>query len=460
MQNLTPMLWLGMTLAAAGAADSQAVVRFSNNDRLAGTLDSLTADLLVWKSPLLEKPTPFFLKNVMDLALPTVLPEDLAKHEATIKLTNGDTVCGQLASVTDDAVALDTWFAGRLNFNRLMVAGLKIAEKSTFVYRGPTGLDGWIQAADKPAWSFNRAAFRSNSAGTIARNVLPENECSIAFDIAWRADEIGLKVVFFGDDPAAENSSSGYEMAFQRGSIYLRNCKTQSFLGGTNAQVLMENDKAHIEIRASLKSGKICLLINDRMLEAWTDPDAAKGKFGTALQFVSQTASQLRVSGIAIAQWDGVMDRLPEPRIGLMRQARMLQPDDQPAPPVAPEKPKEGRMELANGDSLDGEVSSITDGMISVKTPLGDVKFPVSRLRTVALKKSDLERCKRRNGDIRAWFADGSSIVFKLDAVAADVLTGSSQNFGTANFKLTAFNRIEFNIHDPELEDKRTPGDW
>ena len=50
-------------------------------------------------------------------------------------------------------------------------------------------------------------------------------------------------------------------------------------------------------------------------------------------------------------------------------------------------------MELANGDSLEGEVTSIQDGVITMKTPLGEVKLPVARLRTVALKKVDLESC-------------------------------------------------------------------
>jgi hypothetical protein len=153
------------------------------------------------------------------------------------------------------------------------------------------------------------------------------------------------------------------------------------------------------------------------------------------------------------------MERLPEPRIGMLRQFGLQGLADEAKPPVK-EKPKEGRMELANGDSLDGEVTSIADGIIAVKTPLGDVKLPVARIRNVALKKVDLERCKRRNGDIRAWFADGTSIVFRLDGVGDGTLLGSSQNFGKATFKTAAFNRIEFNIHDPDLEDKRAPGEW
>ena len=115
-----------------------------------------------------------------------------------------------------------------------------------------------------------------------------------------------------------------------------------------------------------------------------------------------------------------------------------------------------GRLRFA----LEGEVTSIQDGPIAVKTGLGEIKIPVARLRSVALKKVDLEKAKLRNGDIRAWFPDGSSIVFRLDEVGDGTLTGYTQNFGTATFKLSAFNRIEFNIHDPGFENQRALDDW
>ena len=453
------ILLASLPFAAVSAADdAEAVVRFSNNDRLSGSVESLSSDLLVWKSPVLEKPTPFFLKNVVDLSLPTIPQDNPAGHEATIKLTNGDVIHGQLSSVTEDTVAVDTWFAGRMNFNLLMIAGVKIAEKMNFVYRGPTGLDGWQQSGDKPAWSFSRSAFRSNAPGSIARDGLLTDECAITFDLAWKGDALAFKLLAFTDDPFSDGSSSGYDITFQRGSIYLRNCKTQSFLGSTNVQALMENDRAHIEIRASVKSGKVCLLVNERMIEVWTDPNIEKGKFGRCLQFVSSTPSPMRVSEIGIAAWDGQVERMPTPRFGMMRfnmQGQVEEPK-----PATPDKTKEGRMELANGDTLEGEVISIHEGVITVKTPLANVKLPVSRLRTVTLKKVELERCILRNGDIRAWFPDGTSIVFRLDDVGEGTLIGSSQNFGTATFKTAAFSRIEFNIHDPELEDKRGVGDW
>ena len=39
-------------------------------------------------------------------------------------------------------------------------------------------------------------------------------------------------------------------------------------------------------------------------------------------------------------------------------------------------------------------------------------------------------------------------------------LTGYNQSFGTVVFKMAAFNRIEFNIYDPEFEDLRMASGW
>ena len=268
-------------------------------------------------------------------------------------------------------------------------------------------------------------------------------------------------MIVFSDDATTDNPSAGYELSFQRGSIHLRNCKTQSFIGSAQSRVLMESDKARIEIRASAKNNRVGLFINDQIIEVWNDPDAGQAQPGRGLHFISGSTLPLRVSNIGVAEWDGVLDQMPEPRAGLDRRRDIFgMGTDEEATPAAEEKPDEIRMELANGDSLAGEVSAIHDGIITVNSPLGEIKLPVSRLRTVTLKPVDAERSKRRNGDIRAWFHDGSSIVFNLESSDDETLTGSSQNFGTATFRTAAFNRIEFNIYSPEFEDLRRADEW
>jgi hypothetical protein len=464
MKLVPPLVIFAAAFTLASTADEvKSTVRFSNNDQMTGSMESLTTERLVWKSPILEKPTPFFLKDVLDLTLAGVSPESVARHEASITLTRGEVIRGQLASVSDEAVELDTWFAGRMKFNRLNIADIKISERPDFIYRGPTGLDGWKQSGDKPAWTFQNSRFRSVAAGSIARNVDLPDECAIAFDAAWRGS-FALKLVFFSDDLATDHPASGYELAIQSRSVYLRSCKTQKFLGHTaSAVTLQENEKAHIEVRASLKSGKICLFLDGEIIDVWTDPDVVRNEVGRGIHFITQNESPVQISGIEISAWDGEVDKLPNLQaMGGFRQfgiQGLMEEEDEPES-VPEEKTNKRRVELRNGDSIDGEVVSISDGMITLKTPFREVRLPVEALRSVALKPADLETSKRENGDVRAWFSDGSWIVFRLEGVGEGTLTGYSQAFGTAVFKTAAFSRIEFNIYDPRFEDLRMANGW
>ena len=461
MNTPHPVFPILLAMVTAAAAAPLSTVRFANNDVLTGTPEAIAPNTLFWKSPLLEESAFFHVDKILELSLPAGVPDKPVDHEAVVTLTNGDSIRGQLASVDDETVSLDTWYAGRLDFRRVMVTGVKIEEKTDFIYRGPTGIDGWIQSKESPAWTYDRGAFRANSAGGIARDNLLADECLISFDVAWKGDSIRTRVILFSDDAATDNPSAGYELSFQRGSVHLRNAKTQSFLGSAQSQALMESDRVRVEIRASLKSNRIALTINDRVVEVWNDPDARKAQLGKALHFISGSPLPLRISNIRVAAWDGVIDKMPEPQPGFgMMRFGMQGIKEKPAPPPVAEKDKEERMELANGDSLTGEVLSIQDGAIALKTPLGDVKLPVSRLRTLALEPVESERAIRRNGDVRAWFPDGSSIVFRLDGCDDGKLAGSSQNFGSAEFDLTAFNRIEFNIYSRQFEELRNKGDW
>ena len=276
------------TLALASAADElEATVRFSNNDRLSGSMGSLTTERLLWNSPILEKPTPFFLKKVLDLTLTAEQPDNKSRHEATVTLTRGDLLRGQLVSATDDAVELDTWYAGRLKLRRAMVTDIRITERPDFNYRGPTGLDGWKQSGAKPAWTYQNSGFRSRAAGGIARNVNLPDECSISFDAAWKGS-FWLKLIFFSDDLGSDRPTSGYEMTFQQRAVQLRSCKAQRFIGQTpNATALQENEKARIEVRASAKSGTICLFVDGNIVEKWTDPEVARNETGRGIHFIA-----------------------------------------------------------------------------------------------------------------------------------------------------------------------------
>jgi hypothetical protein len=63
-------------------------------------------------------------------------------------------------------------------------------------------------------------------------------------------------------------------------------------------------------------------------------------------------------------------------------------------------------------------------------------------------------------GDVRAWFPEGGRITFRMDDLKDGKFTGFSQQFGTAEFDISAFERIEMNLGNLELEPQRPKLGW
>ena len=458
LANAMRLAMLGLFIAGGThvtAADAE--IRFANEDRLTGSLESMAVDHLMWNSPALEKATPFQLSKIVELRLPGNPAPGPADCELVLDLSNGDVVRGKLATVNERAVVLDTAFGGRMEFNRAMIAAARIEATSEVLYRGPTGMDGWRQSGEREVWSYERTSFRSMGVGGIGRDDLLPEACSVSFNVEWKGDSCGMKIFIFSNDAGADTTDTGYELMIQRGSYRLRKCATQNFLGSGNSQLLTVANKARFEIRASQLTGTICLLINERLCDVWADPDFKKNEFGSGLQFYSMSDQAQKLSDIRVGKWDGVVEGVPEGRGGI---ALRVPGGWGPAKGAATADAAKDGMRLANGDFVSGELVAVDDGMVTVKSGLGEVKLPVDRLRTLSLRALNSERAIRRNGDIRLYTKNGSRLVMRLEAVEQGRLIGSSQNFGQAPIVMDAVERIEFNIYDQALESMRAKSDW
>ena len=456
---LTLLLALAPVLARA---DDEDVLRFTNEDQLTGTLESLSPELLVWRSTLLDHPTPFRLDRVLDLTrTPAEPPARDGSHDAVLKLTNGDELHGQLASVTDRTIELDTWYAGKLAIPRPMVASLKINHLPKLYYRGPDSLDGWIASdRNRNAWSYDRGALRATPAGGIARDHVLPARCRIAFDLAWRSAP-RLRICVFSDTPTGDSPANAYELMWQRRYINFRKRWTEKgrpnslFLGQANIPEGMENEKARVELLCDRDKGVYNLLVDGRSAALWNDPSPQAGRPGGAIHFIAEDSTPLRISRLEVVDWDGVVENPPDDEDLNAQEER-----EKRAKAEAEAEQNGGLMKLRNGDSLAGEVRSIRDGVMRVKTPFAEIDLPVSRLRTIQLKPAEYDEAKWNQGDIRGWLPDGGRITFRLDQAAPGTLTGFSQNFGTATFRSDAFSRLDFNLYNPEFDSLRSDKEW
>ncbi|MDX1680488.1 MAG: hypothetical protein R3242_07145 [Akkermansiaceae bacterium] len=451
-------LLTGVGIHAAEQAPS-AVMQFLNEDHISGQLMALDDESVLWDSEVLAEPATIGLENVLNMTLNAENQAPDSSHVAVLQLANGDEVLGQLKDITDESIVLETWFGGIIEFNRVMVSKIQIMGGQSFSYRGPTSLDGWRQTP-KDSWDYRRQSFISLKSGSIAHDKILPDQCTIKFTVQRKADSLDLKLMLFSDDITSSRPRSGYELAFQRTSVYLRSSKNRNFIGSAHSQELAQNDTANIEVRASRKLGMVALLINGELIEVWSEPNMDDNNFGSGLHFIAGDDGPVRISSISVGLWDGKNSEELQPG------RRHFRHNPEPVAPPKKEEEQKGRMQLANGDSLTGKVLSIDEGLIQLDTPLGEIKLPVQRLRSLNLDGLDEQEAKKENGDIRAFFADGSTLVFRLDKVDGNRVTGVSQHFSTdskfgeAIFDLSAISRIEFRPHEERLESLRKDKIW
>lgn len=449
--------WVAGIWMQPSVAEDLGVIHFLNGDSLPGKLQTLDREQLTWKSSILVEPATFLIEKVRDLRLP-MKPYEVqrtAGHEATLTLTNGDVLRGQLAAITDDSIVLDTWYAGKLTFRRTMVRELAVREMPEYIHRGPLPLEDWTQSTDRTPWTPHEdGGMQATKPGGIARDFPLPDEFTLEFQVRWQGS-LRMKLVLFSNDITTEDPNQGYEIVFQRQSVYLRRCGERQWIGHSNsAHELQQNEKAAIRIRASSKTGQFVFYVNDRIIAAWTDDAIDRAELGKGLHFVSQESTPLVISRVDLSKWNGFVEEKLEDRPNIMEFGRgrnplnFWNPEDESDPDRQADE--EGTMALRNGDRIRGAVKSIDDGVIRIETPFKEIAIPVERLRNLAIAPSEPEEPKLENGDVRAWFTDGGSIVFRLEGVTADgrSIQGYSQTFGNAVFDFHAFNRIELNLYD------------
>ncbi len=449
------------TLAPAAPADDEMTLRFDNGDELHGRLTGFDGASVGWESDAFAGAERFRIDPLNEVRIPPAatlnLPE--GNHIAEVTLTNGDELSGCLTKVTDTEIGLLTSFAGELTFRRDMVDALRIEDRPDPIYVGPANLDGWVQSIDG-GWEFESNSLVCRRGSSIGRDIGQHERIRVAFDISWR-ENARFRLFLHADDENPDRMNNGYELVCQSQYAYLRkkNAGDSSTIGSSGGiREFTDHEKIRFEILQDLKTGRIRLMIDGRVIDDWQEGAPSPDGMGSYIHFLADHANGTRISRIMITTWDGLVEG-EWGQEGAQIRNRMFQLQnmnfDEPEDlEEAVEEEELPGIQLRNGDRVDGEILGIGDGMVRLKTSFKELKLPVSRLRSFALRTAEEAANPelrwepiRRQGDIRAWFSDGGRVTFQLVGLEDGELVGRSQTFGEARFDLDSFSRLEFNIY-------------
>jgi hypothetical protein len=446
------MLGLAFCLAAPvfpAAGETQEsptnMVTFFNTDQIQGQLLEITPEGMVrWQHPYFTAQVEFAATNVASINLPALasVPPPPQARMADIELTNGDLIHGALTELTADTLKIDTWIAGPLAIPRPMIATItpNLTGGGDW-YFGPNSINEWTTLEQDGAWVYEGGSLTAINRGTITRDCKLGDMSQIEFDMKWESYP-SLRLVLYHpdikDNPRALAGSYLLEISGNRAMLRFMNAQGSVNNVGDQAQFdpsVLTRNQCRVGIFCNRTKNQVNLFINNKLVQQWIDDNANRNQ-GTYVSLACQMPG-LSISKIRIGPWNGILPVT----------------DDLPAS-------DEDSIIFVNQDRVTGKVESFAQNKISLKTAQTPMTIPMERVALIQFGTKTRAMARRRNGDARCQFVDGSSIVMQIQSLNNESLAGKSENFGQATFKRPTVVQLTLNIYsDRHQTDKRArPG--
>ena len=416
-------------------------LRLENGDQLHGTLLGIKGGAegrLIWKHERAAVPVEFTLAGMGAVDLGERAKAGARVHRGSLRLTNGDVLAGDLVSLDDQNLVLDTWYAGKLTVPRPLVRQMEpwTALNAT-LYSGPAAdLAGWNSPDGEinQQWECRDGALTTRQGrGTISREIpnLPDS-VQFAFDLAWTRNSTLGFAFFCETGRRGEFVNAGYFMMFSNGmrSVTLMRAQDEgtqqvgeAAMGLSRARPGPGEQKAHVTVLADKKAHKITLQLNGKTVKEWTDDADCKG--GGKNMVFSDMRDGMRISNIRVSRWNG----------------RPLRPDD-----VA--KPGQDSLVFTNGDVLSGRLAAVADGKARLETSYAaPMEILLERIQEINLAPEKAGTARRQPGDMRLSLADGvGMLTMAVAELTGGTVQGSSDNFGAVFVPLAALSKLEFKL--------------
>jgi hypothetical protein len=451
-----------------GTRQKPQVLQLLNGDHLQGTFVDFHLDTgATWRHPASKNDFKFAADSISNVHLNPRGALNLPKGQnCTVKFRTGDEVLGQLVEINKTHVILSAWYSSNsIRIPRAKILSIHPGSGSGgAIFTGPTGLDGWTQAAvnERPknmpfngrvirgglvpaggrggfgrvgvggGWQYSNNSFISHASGSqIGRQFkdLPDS-VNVEFDLSWATTP--SLVLYLYSDQLQQHKGNAYIVQINNSAscMMMQGSSGNQISLGTQSMTtqLRGKTKAHFAISANRKTRIIMLTMNGKLIKKWTGTSALLGK-GKGIMFISQTTGMMRISKMRVTRWNGQVPK--------------------------------GNGFSNSGDGTKDVIGTATGNLTGVLHGFrgGKVKFdatasigsivdmPLEKIGVISFAGAKPEKRKLEIGDVRATFSGGGEFVFRLDHWTADRVTGMSPAIGRVDFDPAVFSSLEFNLN-------------
>jgi hypothetical protein len=381
----------------------------------------------------------------------------------------GDELYGSLVGLTETNLELSTWFGTTMKIPRSAVETISFLPKNySLEYNGPTDASGWVMGGQQGQvirqanganiiirgggmivmngviysgatagtgttnWAYHDGSFVSTGFGTLGRDFHLSRSATIDFD-ATSTGQFNLMMEIYASSLDRIDFGNGAFMldfdnnpnATARG----RSTGVPGDLGNVLLPNLLKEGRAHVTIHCNKEENSITVLVDGKVVKRWTDL-AFADYAGGGLFFSSQVPDTMKISNIQVSEWTGKY----EPALT----------------PTASTNADE--ISFINQDTAEGRIGNIGETKLNLAVAGQELAVPLDRVREINFAPTNPLAGVQGGGtwDVRAVFAGGGSVSFRLDKWEGAGVSGSSSLFGPVQFPPESIRELDFNLDRPK----------
>lgn len=388
------------------------------------------------------------------------LPKDARHHASKVTLRNGDQIFGDLLSLKDGKLVLDTWYAGKLSLPQAALRQLIPGHPGQTLLAGPEAYKGWVVTGPKGAEIFKGAGGKlpeeilkriyaqnqkahdpaktgwavegmslvcRDGTGLIGREIPFVEGTQIEFDVKCTGQAQFL-MTLFSKDVRSNTISNGYGLMVLGNEISLFE-KSGAETGNRKVSSIRNSLKInHVSILVAPRSGKFIVSLNNHFQVTASDKLKIIPE-GKGLIISSLSKRPLHFTNFRVSRWNGeALDQ--KPRVN-----------------------HQGDKDLAvlsNADRMQGRVLGIAGDKLLMQSDLGELPMPLNRVQSIYFGKPKTPPPHPGLGGVRLKLKDGGTLTAELLEWKDAVVKVKSPLFGEVKLTAGIISGIEFVLNPPE----------
>ena len=342
-----------------------------------------------------------------------------------IMLTNGDRLLGEIVAITKDAVIVETNAAGPVKVRRPVVASLSLSRGRSVL------VDSRFEAGQMAPWAVRRGSWpikdgaltcaTSGSRYTIYAK-LDQSE-PVTFEAKVKAtggSNLRCTLMVFAERSESSYGRNSVFGMFYNNQYYLQHAWNDSTYSVVNKPLGTTLKEGTFRVGYNPTTGKARLWMNDKLLCEHEIPAGRRPSTGKYVMFSSYYPCAVR----SLRVYRGVAG----------------------ASPGGEAAEEADTVQFGNKDRITSTDIRLADGIVTLTTPLGEIRSPVEKLTSVVFRKKGREVPRRQKGDVTVQTSD-SRLTLTFKELTADHLVGASDCLGEVTIKRNAVRSIRFNIY-------------